>query len=468
MCETLCVACFGASPRGAKAVPAVNTGPRDEVTHTLTHQRTHVMSYTSQQSEVVLITGASAGIGRATAHEFAKRGANVALLARNIDGLNGAKREVEALGGHAITCICDVSDPAQIERAATETEAAFGPIDVWVNNAMVSFLAPLKEVTPEEFRRVTDVTYHGQVYGTMEALKRMRPRNAGSIVLVGSALAYRGIPLQTAYCGAKHAIQGFYDSLRAELIHEGSDIRVSMVQLPGVNTTQFKLTRNKMPNKPRPMGAVYEPEVAARGIVYAADSGEREVFVGAPTFQTIWGNKLFPGFADRVLGHTGVSGQLTDEPADPQARDYLFEPVPGDHGYKGGFQAQARDVSPLLWVTMHKWFGAALVGGLAAAGAALLLRGGSSGGGGRARQAATPQGSSDEAWRQHGGAAAAQSEAPSQPMAYPDRNLSGIHGGAPDEFAYAQADDPAYTQAGDVNLYDARHRQGSVVLDGVD
>ena len=430
--------------------------------------------------ETVLITGASAGIGRATAHEFAKRGANVALLARNIDGLNGAKREVEALGGHAITCICDVSDPAQIERAATETEAAFGPIDVWVNNAMVSFLAPLKEVTPEEFRRVTDVTYHGQVYGTMEALKRMRPRNAGSIVLVGSALAYRGIPLQTAYCGAKHAIQGFFDSVRAELIHEGSAITISMVQLPGVNTTQFKLTRNKMSNKPRPMGAVYEPEVAARGIVYAADHDEREVFVGAPAFQTIWGNKLFPGLADQVLGRTGVQGQLTDEPADPQARDYLFEPVPGDHGYKGGFEAQARDVSPALWLTMNKWLGAALVGGLAAAGAALALRGnrddrergggggsGSGSGSGDYGQAKTDR---DGPYIDHTVYPSERAE-PARPASaevpYPERNLSGIHGGAPDEWEY-EADHGGATRAGDVALAHARRRGETVVLDGVD
>ena len=414
--------------------------------------------------QTVLITGASAGIGRATAHEFAKRGARIGLMARNIDGLEGAKREVEALGGEAVCCVGDVSQPGDVAAAADQTEAAFGEIDVWINNAMVSYLAPLKHVTPEEFRRVTDVTYHGQVYGTMEALRRMRPRNRGSIVLVGSALAYRGIPLQTAYCGAKHAIQGFFDSVRAELIHEGSAVKIAMVQLPGVNTTQFKLTRNKMPNKARPMGTIYEPEVAARGIVYAADHDEREVFVGAPAFQTIWGNKLFPGLADRVLGHTGVSGQLTDEPADPQASDYLFEPVPGDHGYKGGFRAQAHDASPALWLTMNKWFGAALVGGLAAAGAALLFGGDDSpdDGGQDERGDGDPQGVV-------AGTHTVYPEERLTPDAdgYPSRNLSGIHGGAPDEARFA-VDAPDYTTAGEVPLSVARRRDDEVVLDGVD
>lgn len=405
--------------------------------------------------QTILITGASAGIGRATAHEFAKRGARIGLMARNIDGLEGAKREVEALGGEAVCCVGDVSEPADVNAAAEQTEAAFGEIDVWVNNAMVSFLAPLKHVSPEEFRRVTDVTYHGQVYGTMEALRRMRPRNRGSIVLVGSALAYRGIPLQTAYCGAKHAVQGFFDSVRAELIHEGSDVQITMVQLPGVNTTQFKLTRNKMPNKPRPMGAIYEPEVAARGIVYAADHEEREVFVGAPAFQTIWGNKLFPGLADQVLGKSGVSGQLTDEPADPQAKDYLFEPVAGDHGYKGGFQAQARDASPALWLTMNKWLGTVLVGGLAAAGAALLL------GGNDEDHGDYDDTNADDPY------AVADGTHTVYPDAYPERNLSGIHGGAPDESRFAR-DEPGYTNAGEVDLYQARKRGDEVVLDGVD
>ncbi len=413
-------------------------------------------------SETVIITGASAGIGRATAHEFAKRGARIGLLARNIDGLEGAKREVEALGGEAVCCVCDVADPKQIEQAATQVEAAFGPIDVWINNAMVSYLAPLKEVTPEEFRRVTDVTYHGQVYGTMEALKRMRPRNKGSIVLVGSALAYRGIPLQTAYCGAKHAIQGFFDSLRAELIHDGSDIQLTMVQLPAVNTTQFKLTRNKMPTKPRPMGTIYEPEVAARGIVYAADHDEREIFVGTSSFTTIWGNKLFPGLLDQQLGKFGVRRQLTDEPADPAARDNLFEHVPGDHGYKGGFAAQSRDVSPALWLTMNKWAGAVLVGGLAAAGAALLLR-------------SKQQSDEDDDYldTSYDGKTryidhTVYPDHRSDADGYPNRNLSGIHGGAPDESAFAQNRTHDYTEPGDVELDEARRRHGQVVLDGID
>lgn len=417
------------------------------------------------RSPVVVITGASAGIGRATAHEFAKRGARIGLLARNIDGLNGAKRQVEALGGQGLACVCDVAEPEQIRAAADEVEAAFGPIDIWINNAMVSFLAPLKEVTPEEYRRVTDVTYHGVVYGTMEALRRMRPRNAGSIVLVGSALAYRGIPLQTAYCGAKHAIQGFFDSLRAELIHEGADIQLSMVQLPGVNTTQFKLARNKMPNKPRPMGQIYEPEVAARGIYYAATHEEREVFVGFPTFQTIWGNKLFPGLADKVLGNTGVSGQMTAEPADPQATDYLFSPVPGDHGYKGGFQGKATSSSPLLWLTMNKWFGAALVGTAAAVGVSALAK--ALGGGGRGR--------GEEVYR---------ADARPKPLRYVDhtvypgrderpvasteQDLSGILGGAPRGYEYDDGAGADVTYPGEVSVGKARRGGDTVVIDGVD
>jgi len=239
---------------------------------------------------------------------------------------------------------------------------------------------------------------------------------------------------------------------------------VSMVQLPGVNTTQFKLTRNKMPNKPRPMGAIYEPEVAARGILYAADNDEREVFVGAPAFQTIWGNKLFPGLADQALGRTGVTGQLTDEPADPAARDYLFEHVPGDHGYKGGFAAKARDVSPVLWLTMNKWFGAALVGGLAAAGAALLLRSDNSS-------------EEDDDDYEYQGSAYRSSQPryvkrtvyPNYPARYPSRNLSGIHGGAPDEQSFNRSEQGyAGTDPGEVSLNQARRRDEPVVLDGID
>ena len=472
---------------------------------------------TTPTKPTVVITGSSAGIGRATAHEFAKQGARIGLLARNRDGLEAAKREVEALGGEAVVCICDVAEPLQITAAADAVEAAFGPIDIWVNNAMVSFLAPLKEVTPEEYRRVTDVTYHGVVYGSMEALRRMRPRNAGSIVLVGSALAYRGVPLQTAYCGAKHAIQGFFDSLRAELIHEGSDIQVSMVQLPGMNTTQFKLTRNKMPNEPKPMGKVYEPEVAARAIVYAATHDEREVFVGWPTFQTIWSNKLFPGIGDRMLGNTGVSGQLTDQPADHSRPDYLFTAVPGDHGYKGGFGGKATSSSPLLWLTMNKWFGAALVGGVAAAGAAVLLKAlgvtdgghddqrdydddddrdayddgyaysrygdaddydaddyddryGSRGAVGRdvfaSRRRAPGNGPryvDHTVYPDDAGGTGPGGQGYDPDLAYPEQDLSGIHGGAPRDFDHEGA-----TQPGDVSLEQARRRRETPVLDGVD
>lgn len=435
-------------------------------------------------SEVVLITGSSAGIGRATAHEFAKRGASIGLLARNIDALEGAKREVEALGGKAICCVCDVSEPAQIKQAADQVEAAFGPIDTWINNAMVSFLAPLKEVTEEEYRRVTDVCYHGQVYGTMEALRRMRRRNQGSIVLVGSALAYRGIPLQTAYCGAKHAIQGFYDSLRAELIHEGSNIKVTMVQLPGVNTTQFKLTRNKMPNKPRPMGAIYQPEEAARGIVYAADNDEREVLVGLPSYQTIWGNKLFPGIADEVLGNTAYKGQMTDEPESPSAPDYLFEPVPGDHGYKGGFGGKDSTMGPGFWSTLNKISGAVLAGGVVAAGAAVLLKLAGVGSGDDDEQEVYYADGDYTRYTQPQAAYIDHSVYPQQSAEtrfggypaqqygnYPTRDLSGIHGGAPQDFEYNNGSQPNghhSTYPGEVALHQARRQDGTVVLDAID
>lgn len=434
---------------------------------------------------VVVITGASAGIGRATAHEYAKQGAYIGLLARNLEGLQAAKREVEALGGQAICCICDVTEPDHIAHAADEVEAAFGSIDIWVNNAMVSFLAPLKEVTPEEYRRVTDVTYHGVVYGTMEALNRMRPSNRGSIVLVGSALAYRGVPLQTAYCGAKHAIQGFFDSLRSELIHEGSKIRLSMVQLPGVNTTQFKLTRNKMPNKPKPMGTIYEPEVAARAIVYASQHDEREIFVGWPTFQTIWGNKLFPGLGDKFLSSSAYGGQMTDEPADHTDKDYLFTPVLGDHGYKGGFEARANSSSPLLWITMNKWLGAALIGGLAAASTALVLKAAGVGNSSSASDEGDDEEMDDNAYERSNSLgrdvfASSSPQRQGQPryvdhtvypdgsrdMAYPEQDLSGIHGGAPRDYDYR--DDDNYTGPGDVDLQASRQRSETPVLDAVD
>jgi short-subunit dehydrogenase len=297
---------------------------------------------TFERPRTVVITGASAGIGRAIAREFAKEHARIGLIARNKEGLEGARREIENLGGEALVLPLDVTDFQAMDAAASQVEETFGPIDVWVNNAMNSVLGLFKDIDMDEFKRVTDVTYLGTVYGTKCAISRMQPRNRGSIVFVGSALAYRGIPLQTAYCGAKHAIEGFYDSFRAELKHERSKIMTTMVQLPGVNTTQFSLVRNKLDKQPRPMGKIYQPEVAARAVVTASGTNDREYYVGLPAIQTIVGNKLFPGLMDTILGKTAVSGQKTDQAA-THDQDYLFEAVPGDHGAHGDFDDKAQN-----------------------------------------------------------------------------------------------------------------------------
>ena len=311
---------------------------------------------THGRPEVVVVTGASAGIGRATALAFARRGAYIGLLARGQAGLEAARQEVEALGGKALALPTDVADADQVERAAAAVEEAFGPIDVWVNNAMTSVFSPVKEMTPEEFRRVTEVTYLGYVYGTLAALRRMLPRDHGSIVQVGSALAYRGIPLQAAYCGAKHGIQGFCDSLRAELIHDGSNVRLTMVQLPGINTPQFDWVKSRLPQRARPIGAVYQPEVPAEAIVWAAHHDRREIYVGMPAAIAIVGNKLAPGLGDWYLGKTGYAGQQTGEPADPDRPHNLWEPVDTeqDHGAHGRFGQKARTWSPQLWATTHR------------------------------------------------------------------------------------------------------------------
>jgi NAD(P)-dependent dehydrogenase (short-subunit alcohol dehydrogenase family) len=324
---------------------------------------------------VVVITGASAGVGRATAREFARRGDAVALLARNQDGLDAAAREVDAFGGRALAIPTDVADAAQVEAAAERVERELGPVDVWVNDAMASILAPIWEIEPDEFRRVTEVTYLGQVHGTMAALRRMRPRDRGAIVQVGSALAYRGIPLQTAYCGAKHAIRGFTDGVRAELRHTKSNVRITVVHLPALNTTQFGLVRTRMPRHPRPVAPVYQPEVAARAIVWASEHADRrELWVGGSTVATIVGSRVAPGrLGDRYLARTGFDSQQTDEPIDERRRetDYLFSPVPGDHGAHGEFGAESKRRSLVLWAAEHR---PALTGGvagaLAAAGAA--------------------------------------------------------------------------------------------------
>ena len=331
------------------------------------------MAKKEAKPEVVVVTGASAGLGRAIAMAFAKRGASVGLIARGgagMDGLEGAKWDVERLGGKALILPCDVADPDQVEAAAEQAETELGPIDVWVNNAMTSVFGPVTEIKPEEFRRVTEVTYLGQVYGTVAALKRMKPRGKGHIVLVGSALAYRGIPLQSAYCGAKHAIQGFADSLRAELLHEKSGVRLTMVQMPAMNTPQFDWVKNLLPNKPQPVPPIYQPEVAAEAVYWAAHHDRREIFVGVSTDIAILGNKLFPQIGDWYLSRTGFqSQQRPDQPADKESACNLWEPVPGDHGPHGDFDDQAKSFSPQLWLSFNrKWLALA---GLAVAGAIL-------------------------------------------------------------------------------------------------
>jgi NAD(P)-dependent dehydrogenase (short-subunit alcohol dehydrogenase family) len=320
--------------------------------------------------EVVVVTGASAGVGRAVARAFAREGAHVGLVARGLDGLEAARREVEESGGRALVLPLDVADAEAVELAAGRVERELGPIDVWVNNAMVSVFSPVREMKAEEYRRVTEVTYLGYVHGTLAALKRMLPRDRGVIVQVGSALAYRGIPLQSAYCAAKHAIQGFHDSLRSELIHDRSNVQVTMVQLPAMNTPQFSWVRSRLPREPQPVPPIYQPEVGAAAVLFAARNPRREMYVGYPTVEAIVGDKLAPGFADWYLARNGYEAQQTDEPVAPGRRDNLWEPLPGDHGAHGSFGERASASSPQLWASMHR---AGL--SLAAAGLAGLLLG---------------------------------------------------------------------------------------------
>jgi NAD(P)-dependent dehydrogenase (short-subunit alcohol dehydrogenase family) len=326
-----------------------------------------------RQPEVVVVTGASAGVGRATVQAFARQGAHIGLLARGHDGLEAARQEVEAVGGKALVLPTDVANDEQVEAAAAAVEAAFGPIDIWVNNAMVSVFSPVKEMTPEEFRRVTEVTYLGTVYGTMAALRRMLPRDQGTIVQVGSALAYRGIPLQAAYCGGKHAIQGFTESLRCELLHDGSHIRLTMVQLPALNTPQFGWVKSRLPRKAQPVPPIYQPEVAAEAIVWAAHHERRELNVGLSTSLVLLGNKLAPGVGDHYLAWTGYDAQQTDEPADPNRPHNLWQPLPGDHGAHGDFGHRAHERSPQLWANTHRgWLALAAAGIVGIVGAVWL------------------------------------------------------------------------------------------------
>jgi len=304
--------------------------------------------------EVVVITGASAGLGRAIARRFARDGASIGLIARGKDGLEGAKADVEKLGGKAIIIEGDIADPETSKRAAEETEKAFGEIDVWINNAMVSVFSPVREMKPEEYKRVTEVTYLGVVYGTLAALKRMLPRDRGVIVQVGSALAYRGIPLQSAYCASKHAIQGFMDSLRSELIHDKSNVRASMVQMPAMNTPQFSWVKSRLPNKPQPVPPIYQPEIGAEAVYFVAHNDRREMYVGYPTVEAIVGNKIVPGYADKYLAKGGYKSQQTDEPVEADRQNNLYEPVAGDHGAHGSFDERAKDFSPLLWADKNR------------------------------------------------------------------------------------------------------------------
>jgi short-subunit dehydrogenase len=325
----------------------------------------------NEEPQVVVVTGASAGIGRATVRALASRGARIGLIARGIDGLEAAKREVEELGGTALVIPTDVADAEAVEAAAQRVEEELGPIDVWINNAMVSVFSPVKEMKAEEYRRVTDVTYLGYVYGTLAALKRMLPRDRGVIVQVGSALAYRGIPLQSAYCAAKHAIQGFCDSLRSELIHDGSHVRVTMVQMPAMNTPQFRWEKSRLSHEAQPVPPIFQPEIAADAILHAVDHDRREIYVGWPTVKAIVGNKLVPGYADHYLARNGYAAQQTDEPLDPSRPYNLWEPVPGDAGAHGVFNDRSKTFSSQLWLDEHRTLLA--VAGTVAAGALLLL-----------------------------------------------------------------------------------------------
>jgi len=322
--------------------------------------------------KIVVITGAGAGVGRAAATEFARNGCDVALLSRDPDRLERAATELRRFGVRALAIPTDVADAKAVEAAADRVERELGPIDVWVNVAMATVFAPVHKLTAEEFQRGTAVTYLGQVHGTMAALKHMRSRNRGSIVSVGSALAHRSVPLQSIYCGAKFAIRGFLDSLRSELYHDAIKITLTEVDLPAVNTPQFDWSRNKMGHKAQPVPPVYQPEVAARAIYFGAFNPRRQIWVGFPTVKAILANRIAPGLIDRYLAKAGYTGQVTDEPSDPDAPGNLFEPVRGDYGAHGRFDSLARTTSWEMFTSRHRnalWVGV-LVG--LASGAHLL------------------------------------------------------------------------------------------------
>ncbi len=331
-----------------------------------------------QKSLVVVVTGSSAGLGRAIAHGFAKRGAHLGLIARNPEALNAAKQECEALGGKAMVLPLDVSDADAVDRAASEVEEAFGPIDVWVNDAMVSVFSPVKEMEASDYKRVTDVLYLGFVHGTMSALKRMLPRDRGTIIQVGSALSYRSIPLQSAYCACKHAINGFTDSLRCELHHDNSNVKLTVVQMPAMNTTQFDWVKNRMPNDTQPVPPILEPELAAEVVVEAGTvkHPRREYWVGSPTVLAIVGQKFIPGILDWYLGKTGYkSQQIPNEPKNPNAPNNLYEFVPGTHSARGKFADRSKRTSAEVFVTLHRgWFVLGTAVALSVVGGAIVAR----------------------------------------------------------------------------------------------
>ncbi len=326
-----------------------------------------------KQQKVVVITGASAGLGRAIAHGYAKRGCKLALLARNPEALEAAVSECSWMGGEAIAIPTDVSDADAVERAAAEAEAKLGPIDIWINNAMVSVFSPVKETTAADYKRVTEVTYLGYVHGTLSALKRMQARDTGTIIQIGSALAYRSIPLQSAYCASKHAINGFTDSLRCELIHDRSNVKITAVHMPAMNTPQFEWVKTRLKNQAQPVPPIFEPEVAAKIVVDAgyAKHPRREYWVGFPTVEAVIGQKFAPGFADWYLGKIGCEAQqLPDQPQDPNAPNNLYEYVPGTHSARGKFDARSKHSSLAVEASLHRnWLllgaGALLVGAAA-------------------------------------------------------------------------------------------------------
>jgi NADP-dependent 3-hydroxy acid dehydrogenase YdfG len=324
--------------------------------------------------QVIVITGASSGVGRACVRAFAEHGARLALLARSPDGLAGAEREAREAGADVLARHVDVSDSGAVQAAADAVVQRFGRIDTWVNNAMVSVFSPVKEMKPDEYKRVTDVTYLGYVYGTMAALNHMLPRDEGHIIQIGSALVYRSIPLQSAYCGAKAAIRGFTDSLRTELLHDGSHVDVSMIQLPAVNTPQFHVVRSRLPNHPQPVPPIYQPEVIARAVLHVAEHPTRELIIGFSALKAILGQKFVPSLLDHYLAKNGIAAQQANYPVEPNRPDNLFEPVPGDHGAHGEFDPRSRDSSPELWLRLHRLPVAAAAGAIAVLGLIALRR----------------------------------------------------------------------------------------------